>query len=135
MKLRGALSVPRDKLLEFQADAFRELLTGILTVTRLNYPKVRKELDNYLFSQGLMPDDKHVLAWLSENPGPVVGIFLFEDNGKIRFELRAGTQAELKQVGERHVEEGSNLEGASRIREVHLGQGARVVQPGVIQED
>jgi hypothetical protein len=134
MRLRGALSVPREKLLEFKADAFKELLQGILTVTRLNFPRVRQELDAYLFSLNLLPDDNHVLAWLNDHPGPVIAIYLFEDRGRIRFELHAGTPAELRQIGESHVEESMGVKGASSIREVNVGQGARVVQPGVIQE-
>lgn len=138
MKLKGALSVPREKLLEFKADAFKELLRGVLTVTRLNFPQVRRGFLAYLRAQDLHPTDESVLNWLQENTGEVVGAFIFETkDGKIDFLVRSGTAAELRQIGVVNVEEteeGSDTQGTPRVRQVYLGERKGAEESGVVQE-
>jgi len=130
MRLRGALSVDRDRLLELKFSAFQEFLRGLLTVTNLNYPPVRQGLIQYLKSLDLRPNDHSLLAWLQENPGPVVGAFIFElDNGNVDFLLAAGTQEELTEIGQKHGQESNHTQRSPGIREVNLGERARIVQP------
>jgi len=121
MKLRGALSISRDKILEFKAEALKELMRGLLTVTRLNFPKVRLGFTVYLQSLGLHPDDDSVLAWLQENTGPFIAAFIFDKDGKLDFLLTTGTQAELKQIGIINVEESSDTQGTASVGQVHVG--------------
>ncbi len=136
MKLLGALSVPREKLVEFQSDALKELLRGVLTVTRLNQlERVRKGFTAYLQSLGLHPTDESVLNWLQENPGDTIAAFVFQtDEGKIDFLIKAGTNAELRQIGIKNVEESNNVEGTSRVRQVHVGERKGSKKSGVVQE-
>jgi hypothetical protein len=130
MKLLGAMSLPRERMLEYKADAFKKMLTGVLSVTRLNYPQIQRGLNAYLLSEGLKPDDESVLAWLQDNPGEIIGIFIFElDNGQIGFRIALGTQAELRQIGEQYGKGSNNSKRSSRIGKIDMGQGARVVKP------
>lgn len=129
MRLRGALSIPRDKILELKSDAFRELVNGLLKVTRLEYPQVQKLFAQYLESQDIYPDDKSIELWLQDNHGELVGAFMFQEGKHVEFLIRTGTQAELKQIGEHHAEKGYNPQGAPRVRQVDVGEKARIVQP------
>jgi hypothetical protein len=134
MKLRAAMSVPREKLLEFKADGMKKLIDGVLHTSRLNFPKVQQALNHYLLSVGLRPDDKSVIAWLEENSGPLVGIFILEPTpNQITFRIHSGTAAELRQIGEQH-EEGNHSQRTTGVRKVNMGKGARVVKPGFVQE-
>ena len=117
MKLRGALSVPRDKIAEFGANAMTQLVNGLLEVTKLNrYQRVRMGFAAYLKSINLQPTDDSVMAWLQENPGPVIGAFILEtDDGKIDFRVTAGTEAELKEIGNSYVEESNRSQRSPGI--------------------
>lgn len=111
MKLLGALSIPRDKLLELKHEGFKHLVRGVLTAAKwkqtakqesmsmIDSPNVRAGINNYLLSQGILPNDKSVLLWLQENNGPLVGVFILEVNGKVDFLITTGTKEELKEIG------------------------------------
>lgn len=129
MRLKGATSLPRDELLKLKWDAFQHMLRGLLTTTRMDYPAVRQGLIAYLTSQGLKPNDNSLMGWLQDNPGERVAVFMFEHQGVLEFLLASGTTAELRQIGEKHAEEGLDSQGSPRVRQVHLGEGARIVQP------
>jgi len=133
MKLRAAMSIPREKVLEFKADALKELVRGILQVSRLNFPRMQKAFNDYLTHEGLVPTDKSVMAWLQENDGPFIGVFILEpEPNKITFRITTGTQAELRQIGEQSDEESNHAKGTPSVRQVNVGERARVVQPGVV---
>jgi len=103
MRLIGALSLPREKLLEFQADAFKKLMIGALTTAKLDtMASAQRALNAYMvLEQGILPKDESVLAWLQENEGDVIGLMIFQvAPGNWKFVLAAGTQAELRQIGE-----------------------------------
>ena len=131
MRLRGALSIPRDQVIDFGFPAFQKLVRGLLVVTRTDFPQMRVSFTRYLMSIGIHPDDESVPTWLQENPGDTIGVFMFvdEEDRKLEFLLKAGTQAELRQIGEQYVEESDNSQGAPRVRQVNMGETARIVQP------
>ena len=103
MRLIGALSISRAKLLEFQADAFKKLMVGALTTAKLaGIPKAQNALNSYIVkAMGILPKNDSVLAWLQETEGDVIGLMIFQvAPGNWKFVLAAGTQAELRQIGE-----------------------------------
>jgi hypothetical protein len=130
------MSIERDVLVKLQASAFEHFVRGLLTQAKLyNVPRVHQGLINYLKAQGMTPDDQGVLGWLQDNTGDLVGGFVFlTDDGKIDFLITTGTQAELRQIGEQYVKKGDNSQRTTSVRQINLGEKARIVQPGVIQE-
>ena len=133
MRLRAAMSIPREKALEFKADALKELMRGILTVSRLNFPRIQQAFNDYLAFEGLAPNDNSVMAWLQENDGPFIGVFILEPKpNQITFRIITGTQAELRQIGDQD-EESNRTQGAPSVGQVNLGERARVVKPGFVQ--
>ena len=117
MKLLGALSIPRDKILELKYEGFKHLVRGVLTAAKwrrdakqesmsmIDSPNARNGMNTYLLSQGIYPNDKSIMLWLQENNGPFVGIFILEINDKVDFLITTGTQAELKEIGKPNVKE------------------------------
>jgi len=135
MILRAVATHPREIFLKLKFPAFQKLLEAVLSVAKVyDSKKARMGFIAYLKSLGLTPSDDSILAWLQENPGEHIGAFLFQrDNGKLDYLLAAGTVAQLRTIGDDYVQKHSNPKRSSRIREVHLGQGARVVQPGSME--
>lgn len=135
MKLVGAMSLTREKMLEFKADAFGKMLLGVLRATKLNTPKMRVVLNAFLKYHGLYPTDDSLLAWLQENPGDLIGIFILKlDNGQIDFKIVAGSQEELSKIGmeQENGTKSNHPERTSCVGEVNLGEATSIVRPGVV---
>ena len=136
MRLRTALSIPRDVIMRLQYDGFQQLIRGMMANSKLaGMSNVHLGFTAYLQSLDIHPDDTSVLNWLQENTGDMIGGFILEqDDGRIDFLVTTGTQAELRQIGMQHVTEGSNDHGVARIGKVNVGQKESPRKPRIMEE-
>ena len=132
MRVRAALSIPREHITKLKYDAFKQFIRGLLINSKLQgMTNVQRGFTAYLQSLGIHPNDDSVVDWLQENTGELIGGFILEtDNGKIDFLVTTGTSAELRQIGMKNVEESDNAQGTSRIRQVDVGQRTGGKEPG-----
>jgi len=130
VRLIGGITVSRAKLLEFKTQAFRQMLTGLLTNTKLNTTKIKLGLNRYLVSQGLLPKDNSILAWLQEHPGDTIGLFMFEIRPHtIGFLIKAGSEEELKQLGEKYAKVSHDTKRITGQRKIDVGQRTGTKKP------
>lgn len=136
MRVKAALSIPREHITRLKYDAFQQFIRGLLINSKLqNMTNVRRGFTAYLQSLGIHPNDDSILTWLQENTGEIIGGFILEaDNGKIDFLVTTGTSAELRQIGMKNVKDSDNAQGTSRIRQVDVGQRTSSPKPRRNQE-
>jgi hypothetical protein len=94
MILHCAISLDREKFLQFKSDALNKLVDGAVYNARLLNPEPNL-LKNYIWkyllqSHGLRQnDDNSVLLWLQEHTAKSIGLFIYVDvNDNIGFALR-----------------------------------------------
>lgn len=105
MRLIGALSLPRNKFLELKSQAMDRLITGLFEVTKTTgIPEVIGVIKEFLAGEAIQLDnDDSIIGWIQNNPGEIIGALLWSDGkGKFDFQITAGTQAELRMIGEQH---------------------------------